>query len=177
MIKFNAGYIPHRQATLVGFGLTDDNLHLMLREQKPVRVKSEDLGVLPPGFDLAMIAAVDEEGIKRQGLEVAEGLMSEEQKKEAETKHIAIPCIRMADTYYLFHFLGENGRVLYLIGLTEETSYKALRRDRMLPTVRIRHTPPATNVEFLIYWGTSDENMEEELFASGLVSKKNYRRM
>lgn len=172
MIKFSAGYIPHRQAHLIGLGFTDENLHVLLHDNKRIHVTSEDLSLPAPGFDILVFAAADQEGIKRRGLELISDMMTPEVKAEVEKAGdtVSIPCMHLGNTFYLFPFVVDSGRAIYVVGL-DDVSYKALRR-KSLPTFRVRMTGPGTNVEVLLFWGSSRESMEEYFYASGLVTKQ-----
>lgn len=164
MIKFSAGFIQEREAHLIGLGLTDDNLNMMLRGQKPIHVKSEELGLGGPGFDLGIIAAMSFEGIQRIVIEAVKEKMGGEEPKEK----VSIPCMNMADKFWLFPFMGVNDRGIYIVGFTQDR-FDMLRHGQF-PTFRVRSPEKGfTPLEVLMFWGPSVEIMEEQFAASGLV--------
>lgn len=169
MLKFSAGYIRHREAHLIGLGLTDENLQVLLVNNKPIHVTSEQLSLAGPGFDILIFAAKDQDGIKRRGLELIEANMSEETKRQAEKETVSLPCMHMDKTFYLFPFInGDRG--VFIVGL-DEVAFAALR-SRSFPTFRVRDPEGRRmNVEVLMFWGSSVEAMEEGFYASGLITR------
>jgi hypothetical protein len=164
MIRFTAGYIPKREANLIGLGVTDDNLRILLVDNKPIHVSGESLGF--NDFDIVIYAAADRQGIEQRGLDHFKPFLPEEKPGEV----IKIPCMYMGETFYLFPFMGKNERMLYVIGL-DEKSYHALRARRF-PTFRVRHVgSDATNIEVLMFWGVSEDRMEEEFYKAGLIDR------
>lgn len=161
MIKFSAGFIESREAHLVGLGLTDDNLSKMLAG-KPVYVQSKELELPEPGFVLGIIAAMSFEGIKRQVVEALEAKFGKTDEK------VSVPCMNMADTYFLFPFVGEGGQAAYIVGFQQDR-FEQFRRSGF-PTFRVRSPEKDfTSVEVLMFWGHTEDTMEEMFAASGLL--------
>lgn len=161
MLKFNAGYIEHREAHLVGLGLTDDNLSKMLAG-KPVYVESKQLELPDPGFTLGIIAAMSFEGIKHQVVQAVEARFGKSSEK------VTIPCVNMQDTYYLFPFVNGDGQAAYIVGFQQDR-FEQFRRQGF-PTFRVRSPEKDfTNVEVLMFWGNTEDTMEEAFAAAGLL--------
>ena len=166
MMKFSAGFIEHREALLVGLGLTDDNLSKMLAG-KPVYVESKELQLPEPGFVLGIIASMTFEGIKRQVLEALEALEARFGKTDDK---VTIPCMNMADTYYLFPFVNGAGLAAYIVGFQQDR-FEQFRRQGF-PTFRVRSPQKEfTNVEVLMFWGHTEDTMEESFVAAGLLKQ------
>lgn len=159
MIKFNAGFIPGREANLIGLGFSEGNLPKLL-SGKPLTVKSEELFLPGPGFDLVVFAAKDQKGI--------ESRLKEMLPEPPGDEPVRLPVMRMANTFYLTALHPEGGRLLYLVGL-DEVSFKALR-NRSFPAFRVRFPQGGgTPVEVLLFWGPTEDHLEEAFYASGLI--------
>ena len=158
MIKFNAGYVPDRQANLIGLGLTDGNLHL-LRLGKLIHVGGEVLNL--PGFSIVIFSAVDKDGIENRLSEIIKPYVK-------KNEHISV--LHMDKTFYVAPFVV-NGRPIYAIGL-DDIAYKALRNGKFL-TFRVRFAKgEGTPVEVLVFWGISEESVEEAFYKSGFIGPK-----
>lgn len=168
MLKFSAGFINHRGANLIGLGLTDDNLRIMLTRQKPVYVTSQELSLPEPGFRIGIIAAKDFGGIERTILSLCREIYGIDEGNEPE-EAIKIPCMNMEDKFWLFPFIDETtGTAAYVLALTEDR-FPLLRRSPF--TFRVRSTvPDFVPVEVLMFWGSSEDSMEETFYAAGLIS-------
>jgi hypothetical protein len=159
MIKFNAGYIQDRQANLIGLGLTDGNLHL-LRLGKPIHVGGEVLDL--PGFSMVIFSGVDKNGIQNRLLEIIEPYLVNKDEN--------INVLHMDKTFYVAPFVV-NGRPIYAIGL-DDVSYKRLREGKFL-NFRVRFAEgEGTPVEVILFWGVSEEILEESFYKSGMIGLK-----
>ncbi len=158
MIKISAGYSATRQAHLVVLGLSDGNLHNLLVENLPIHVTSEMLDLPDPGFDIILIAAADRAGISRRLRQLLHKHVSRKAK---------ITVLDLANRLYVAVF-SKIARQLYIVGLTQQVSYPALRRKEQLQ-FRARMLNEGTPVEVVIFWGPDEATMEEEIYASGLI--------
>lgn len=158
MIKFHAGFIPKRQAHLVGFGLTEGNLQKLL-EDKPIAVKSEELTLPPPGAIFVIFGGKDKAEIEVRAKEAVEVITGNTQKR--------IACLHIQEQFYVIPLEGGD-KMIYLIGL-DDVSYRVLREGKPL-TFRARGVSgPTTNVEVMIFWGESEEAVMELFRKEGVI--------
>lgn len=163
MLKLSCGYLPHRQAHVVGLGLTDGNLQRLL-DNKPMRIVSEDLDLPAPGVDFGIIAAVDQDGVKAR----LEEMLSPLDKSPDDPVRVTALVFDHFCVMPMLH--GESSRPVYIIALTEK-SFEHLRQRKIL-TFRARPLEgDATPVEVFLFWGATEEVLEENFYASGLIKR------
>lgn len=159
MLKLNGGASASRDATIIGLGFSDANLDRLMND-KPIHFHGEVLGFPAPGFEAVIFGAEDADGIKTGLAKILTTVLGGDTTGE-------VSCLHMNNTFYLTPIVGKTGRAVYIFGF-DRTTCAALRGGQV-PNVRCRSTGPNPNIEFLLFHGATEDEMEAEFVASGLI--------
>lgn len=163
MIKFSAGYIQSRQATVIGLGLVEHNLNRMLGDNDPIYVKGSDLDIPEPGADIMIVAAKDRAGVEKRITQAIESLVGQIADQRIKVMHVG-------NMFYLTILSTRSGKMLFLITL-DDCSYRALKNNQMLSFRSRTVEGQTTSVEVAIFYGKTNAMIEDSFYRHGLIGK------
>ena len=182
MLKLNYGWAECRQATLIGFGLTESNLKRLSdrADPDPVIIRSSDIGI-DAHFCIfyAGIQSCQDPNVQcfQAWFDLAFKKLKRLHVKEPEGK---LPVINMYDSHIfvvpLFTAqLGQLGQLgqhnsetpLYAIGLTDRAMQNMRNGQHISYRLRVADqddllSSPQSNYELTIFWGQVLENLESQ---------------
>jgi len=160
MIKFNAGFVEKRNATLIGFGLTDDNLKKLI-QGNPINIIGSDVGFTANELNICIFGAKNQKGIQSYIEKIAKHF-----KMPEDT---SIQCFHLDKTLYFFPVI-HNKRQLYFVGIDEQGATEL--KNGCLASFRVRFIEgEGTNIEVLMFFTRSEDIIEEQFFAKGFIDK------
>ena len=152
MLKFNAGRVEKRMATLIGFGFEEENLKRLV-EGDPIHIKSSDIK-LDQGDFLVFYAGNDsEEDFKKHFSNLL-------------TSHSDFPLdnlqvVHNTDEHFFVVPLAVDSKTKFVIGLTDQCMNSM--RNKITLTYRMRIVEgKGENYEVIMFWGKTADEMAEQ---------------
>jgi len=163
MITVSAGYKQEREAYVVGFGLSEDNL-VELRKSRPIAVANDRVKLPPPGCDFVILAVKDREAIQNE----LDTILS----RVPVMTDASVPVMYIDNSFYVAVLSKSDGRILYVI-ILDDISYQKLR-DKVFLTFRSRSVEGSTtSIEVIIFWGLTEAEMKQKFEERGLIFDPN----
>lgn len=164
MLKASLGYIEAEQATVLVFGLSENNLTALIEQHRPIIVKSEVMGLPEPGADIVFFGAKDKQEIGDQIKKMYTQLSGNEEGD--------LGVLYIANKFYVIPFSNKDGRQLFMVGLDNNSRQLLSKGERFMFRCReMKGSHAIIPIELVIFSG-KDEATMTEMFNKGLQNSQ-----